>query len=98
MNILSCRNVANKYKTHSGELEWRNIFVGLLNDNNCQPWEKQKQQPILSLDKVLFLEVAIKKKRTYQDNCSENCGMKIEEGSLWVEAVGLHEMTSVIYR
>ena len=97
INILSCRNVANKYKAHSEGLEWRNIFVGLLNEDNPRPRAKQKQRPILSLDKGLFLEVAINKKRTYQDNCSESRGVQIEEGSLWVEAAGLHKMTSVIY-
>ena len=36
------------------------MVVDLLNDEIRRPWETQKQRPRDSLDKVLYLEVAIK--------------------------------------
>jgi len=61
MKDLSSRYAGNKNQTHGGEIELRNIVVDLLNDDIRRPRENQKQRPIVSLDKVLFLEGAIKK-------------------------------------
>ena len=50
----------NKFVTHGGQIELRQIVVDLLEAEVRRPQENEMHRPRVSLDKVLFLEDAVK--------------------------------------